>query len=76
MADDTRTAAQKADDLEKAKAAEAARVAGAKEVFVAHGKDPDERVMIKNPSIDALGGPVPRHTILTTWADLGWSEVE
>jgi hypothetical protein len=74
MAEDTRTREEKAADLAAAKAAEAARVAEAKAQVVAEGRDPDERVMIRHSQVETLGGPVPRHTIVTTWAERGWSE--
>ncbi len=77
MADtDTRTGAEKAAALAAAKADEAARVAEAKAQTASEGKDPDERVFIRHPQIEALGGPVPRFTIQTTWAALGWSEAD
>lgn len=76
MAEDTKTREEKAAELAAAKAAEATRVAEAKAAAVAEGKDPDERVMIRHPQVETLGGPVPRHTIATSWAERGWAEAE
>ncbi len=73
---DNRTAQEKAAALAAAKAAEAERVALAKAEIAASGRDPDERVWIKHPDIEVAGGPVPRHTISTTWAGKGWSETD
>lgn len=36
--------------------------------------DPNELVWIKHPTVKALGGPVPRHTIDGYWSRKGWSE--
>lgn len=74
MAEDTRTREEKAAELAATKAAEAARVAEAKAAAVAEGKDPDELVSIRHPQVEALGGPVPRHTVATSWAERGWAE--
>jgi hypothetical protein len=62
--------------LDVAKLAEAQRVAATKAAMQADGTDPNERVWIKHPDIEALGGPVPRYTIPLAWASSGWSETE
>lgn len=37
---------------------------------------PDEPVWMKHAGIDAIGGPVPRHSFEGHYRDQGWEEVE